>query len=180
MSRLEKIIVFVLLVLAVVISGWSLLEIRQEHKALQEEPTTDDSIGQVYYSCSLDGLAIGKEEWRNAMRERGLTDKAVLVVWHSSLGCKTCNAFVLEKTQKIQETGLPVLIVGADYRMAPSTEMELYLGPNESLGLSAEDLKIPFLFIYDGVIRHLYFPDIRNEVAFDMYLDVISMRYGSE
>ena len=94
------------------------------------------------------------------------------------MGCRACNQYVLDRIKKMDSAGLPVLIIGGDYRSEVSSESNVYLGRDESLGLSAEDLKTPFVFIYDDEIRHLFFPDSRNDAAFDLFLDVVVKRYG--
>ena len=179
MSPLGKCVVFFLLSLAVVFSGLDLL--RNNEKCVNESMDNSadfDNVGQVFFSCNLDGLQIEKDMWRDILIERNLQGKPVLVVWHSHLGCKTCNDFVFTQVEKKIGNNLPVLFIGTDYRSRNSTDSEVYLSPNESLGLSVEELKVPFMFVYDSEIRHLFVPDTRNEEAIDMYLDVVSMRYG--
>lgn len=179
MRPMDKCVLFFLLSLSVVFSGLDLL--RNNGKCVDESKDNSadsDTVGQVYFSCNLDGLRIEQEIWRDILAERNLKGKPVLVVWHSLLGCKTCNDFVFVLVEKKIGNNLPVLFIGADYRSRNSTDTEVYLGPNESLGLSVEELKVPFIFVYDNEIRHLFVPDTRNENAFEMYLDVVSMRYG--
>lgn len=181
MSKFEKVYLFVMLAFTLAFSGAGLFFGKKgNEEELYDESTGYDLIGQMYYSCSVDGQKIETERWATILQERGLSKRPILVLWYSSLGCKACNAFALDKIRRTQEKGLPVLIVGADFRDCASTDSEIHLYPKETLGISAEELKIPFLFIYDEEIRHLFFPDTRKEKTIDMYLDTVTMRYGAE
>ena len=140
-----------------------------------------DVVGQTYYSCNIDGQQIVSEIWQQTLDERNLSDAPLLVVWFSSLGCSSCNEYVLNRTRVMEENGLPLLCFGADFQGKPySSENIIYLARNEFLGLSVEELKIPFVFVYDNEVRHIFFPSSRNERAFEIYLNVVTERYGKD
>ena len=180
MSRLEKWLAFALLSLIAVLCCILVVRRPGACESLEKpDPAKEyDPIGQTYFSCSIEGTRIQSERWRTILEERDLSDKPLLVVWHSALGCSSCNDYVLNKISDIPTKGLPLLIVGADFRSKTSSERAIYLGRNESLGLIAEDLKLPFVFIYDGEIRHLFFPSPGNQLVFETYLDTILKRYA--
>lgn len=178
MSRLEKTFVFSCLILIVLLCGAQVFN-HPTRQDVQDPSPAYDLVGQTYYSCCLDGAKITSEKWQYYLDERHLTNGPLLVVWLSALGCSPCNKYVLDKTAEIEEKGLPVLIVGADFRLQSSTEKIVYLDRNDSLGLSAEELKIPFVFIYDNEVRHIIFPSPNNNAAFEMYLEVVARRYGN-
>lgn len=180
MTRLEKMLAFSLLFL---ITALCVVLVMRRPVPCENQEKPDpvkeyDPVGQTYFSCSIEGTRIQSERWQTILEERNLSDKPLLVVWHSALGCSPCNDYVLNKTSDIPTKGLPLLIVGADFRSKTSSDRTVYLDRNESLGLITEDLKLPFVFIYDGEIRHLFFPSPGNQLVFDTYLDAILSRYG--
>lgn len=180
MSLLEKWLALVLLLLIATLC--SILVLRRPvpcENQEQPDPVKEyDPLGQTYFSCSIEGTQIQSERWHSILEERNLSEKPFLVIWHSALGCSSCNDYVLDKTADIPSKGLPLLIVGADFRSKTSSDRTVYLARNESLGLITEDLKLPFVFIYDGEIRHLFFPSPGNQLVFETYLDTILSRYG--
>lgn len=180
MTRLEKALVFTLLLLIAALCGILVLRrpVLCENQEKQDLIKEYDPIGQTYFSCSIEGLQIQSERWRTILEDRNLSGKPFLVVWHSALGCSSCYDYVLDKTADIPTKGVPLLIVGADFRSKESSDRVVYLDRNESLGLIAEDLKLPFVFVYDGEIRHLFFPSPGNHLVFETYLDAICNRYG--
>lgn len=180
MTRLEKLLAFALLLLIAALCVVLVLQ-RPVPCEIQEKPDPVkeyDPVGQTYFSCRIEGTKILSERWQSILDERDLSGKPLLVVWHSALGCSSCNDYVLDKTADIPAKGLPLLVVGADFRSKTTSERAVYLGRNESLGLIAEDLKLPFVFIYDGEIRHLFFPSPGNQLVFETYLDTILSRYA--
>lgn len=180
MNRFERVFIISMLVVITALCSASLF--RRPISCLSQESTETsedfDLVGRTYYSCSIEGQQIQSEWWSELLEGRQLSERPLMVVWHSALGCRACNQYVLDRIKKMDSAGLPVLIIGADYRSEVSSESNVYLGRDESLGLSAEDLKTPFVFIYDDEIRHLFFPDSRNDAAFDLFLDVVVKRYG--
>ena len=180
MSRLEKWLAFALLLLIIVLCCILVFRPPTPCENLEKpDPVKEyDPVGQTYFSCRIEGMRIQSERWQAVLEERNLSERPFLVVWHSALGCSSCNDYVLDKTADIPTKGLPLLIVGADFRSKKTSERALYLGRNESLGLIAEDLKLPFVFIYDGEIRHLFFPNPGNQLVFETYLDTILSRYA--
>ncbi len=178
MSRLEKSILFSLLVLIALLCCKQIFNctLKQEEMDIS---TGADLVGQTYYSCSLDGVQITSAMWQNCLNEMHLTGGPLLVVWFSSLGCSSCNEYVLNKTAEIEGKGLPILFIGADYQLQSSIDGIVYIDRNDSLGLSAEELKIPFMFVYDNEVRHIFFPSSKNAAAFEMYLEIVTNRYGN-
>jgi len=180
MTRLEKLLAFSLLLLIAALCG--ILVLRRpslcDNQEKQDLIKEYDPIGQTYFSCSIEGLQIQSDRWQTILEDRNLSGKPLLVVWHSALGCSSCNDYVLDKTADIPSKGLPLLIVGADFRSKTSSDRAVYLARSESLGLIAEDLKLPFVFVYDGEIRHLFFPSPGNQLVFETYLDAILGRYA--
>ena len=178
MTRLEKVVFFFFIFLSCVFSALLYFGYKQRDSSSRQLLADSDYTGQTYYSCLIEGLSLPFYlQEKNCTLAECSERHPILVVWISALGCTACNHFVLDKMIFMKDKEVPVLVIGKDYRDSSNRDIDLFLSKDERLNICVEELNLPFVFLYDGYIRHLFIPSKQNESVFDIYLDTIYNRY---
>lgn len=139
-----------------------------------------DHFSYIDYSTQTEGLIIENEDFNTYLLCNNLRDIPVLVLSYSINDCKGClDNVVKEMSAHIPNiaTNQRVLFVVSEARASyePEYGNTLILERTESLGLPKNIT--PFLFVYDGCIRHCFFPSGLFNNSFSRYLENIVRRY---
>lgn len=139
-----------------------------------------DHLSYTDYSTQIEGIIIENEDFNTYLIRNNLEDKPILVLSYSINDCKSClDNVIKEMTVHIPDLNKNqrVLFIASDARVSYEPEYGNTLILKYSDYLDIPKNITPLLFIYDGCIRHCFFPTGLFKESFYLYLDNIARRY---
>lgn len=139
-----------------------------------------DHLSYIDYATQTEGMVIENEDYNKYLIRNKLDGKPILVLSYSINDCKSC----LDNVVKEMNNHIPnldknqrVLFVVSDARSSYEPEYGNTLILKTSEYLDIPHNITPFLFVYEGGIKHCFFPTSLFRDSFTLYLDNIVKRY---
>ncbi|HCT93901.1 MAG: hypothetical protein A2X19_05095 [Bacteroidetes bacterium GWE2_39_28] len=182
-------ILYAILLINLIITILSFIKITSNSHNIKNNELSADRLhfmSHMYLSVFNDNTLVNNTKLDSYIAYNKIENDDIMIIRYSQLDCKGCVDFVIKKVLTFfpnysSTPKIVFLVSDLPFGVTPIHTNTIVLDKSELPNIPAEELKNPYIFIYNkGIIKHLFIPNTDNPEVLETYIQFIKSRYFKE